>query len=94
MSGIEILLNDSRGVYIPQNFAEIYDWGLRPQDKEVLLLGPDSESYWYVWEAVLDGLTYTDKNGNVWRLYQEGDLFAFCEELMTDEERENFFGER
>jgi hypothetical protein len=29
----------------------------------------------------------------VWRLYQDGDLFCYCEKLMTDEEYYDFFGE-
>jgi len=39
---------------------------------------------------ILNNARYTDKNGNVWRLMQDGDLWAYCFELMTDEEKENF----
>ena len=99
MSGIEILLNDSRGVYIPQTFAETFDmegWGVSDKDRDILLAGPDykeNEFYWETWDSVLSNASYTDKNGNIWHLSQEGDLFAYCDHLMTDEEYENFFGE-
>ena len=98
MSGVEILLNDSRGVYIPQNFAENFnmkDWGVIDEERDVLLAGPspENESYWDVWHDVLSNSSYKDKNDNIWYLTQDGDLFAYCDPLMTDEEYENFFGE-
>ena len=97
MSGIEILLNDSRGVYIPQNFAEFFDmrrWGVSDEHRDILLAGPHmaNDSYWDVWYEVLSDCSRTDSNGNVWYLWQDGDLFTFCENLMTDEEYEDFFG--
>jgi len=98
MSGFEILMSDSRGVYIPQNFAESYhmdQWGVSDHDRDCLLSGPDyteNEFYWEAWENVVSNACYIDKNGNVWRLWQEGDLFSYCLELMTDEEYCNFFG--
>lgn len=96
MSGIDILLSDSRGVYIPQNFVEIFDaedWGIKDEDRDVLLAGPDHEHYWETWDSVTVSASYTDKNGNIWYLWQDGDLFAICDHLMTDEEYEGFFGE-
>lgn len=39
------------------------------------------------------GHTSLDKDGHAWRLYQDGDLFATCDELMSDEEYEELFGE-
>lgn len=98
MSGVELLLNDSRGIYIPQNFAENFNmdqWGVRDEDRDILLLGPndaENEWYWEVWENVLSNASYIDEKGNHWHLWQEGDLFAYCSELMTDEEYVNFFG--
>lgn len=93
MSGIEILASDSRGVYVPQFFAEYCsdNWnGIHPDDLQVLVEGPENEWYWETWDSVLTTAKYVDKNGNEWYLYQDGDLFAICDELMTDEERENF----
>jgi hypothetical protein len=95
MSGIEILLSDSRGVYIPKHFSEnfiLWD-GVSDADREILESGPENELYWDVWDSVTRDATYTDSEGNVWRLHQDGDLFAYCEELMTDEEYYGFFGE-
>ena len=94
MSGIEILLSDSRGVYIPRDFAMYFEDmdGVSAEDMEILKAGPDAENYWDAWDCVLQNATATH-NGNVWRLYQDGDLFAYCEALMTDEEYYGFFGE-
>ena len=98
MSGVEILLDSHHGVYIPQIFAEncIPGWVSGSEwDLNVLKTGPDPEndSYWDVWTWVVDNATHIDKQGNTWKLYQDGDLFAYCEELMTDEEKTNLWGE-
>ena len=97
MSGVTILLNDSRGVYIPQNFVEIYNpthWGFAEDDEDIAALrkGPEDEWYWDAWNNVLARAESTDGSGNVWRLSQDGDLFAYCEAYMTTEEYVNFFG--
>lgn len=95
MSGIEILLSDNRGVYIPRDFADFGgNWdGVTAEDIEILQAGPDHADYWEAWSAIERDASYTDEKGNVWRLYQDGDLFAYCEALMTDEEYYNFFGD-
>lgn len=93
MFGTKILLSDHHGVYIPKIFSEDFGgWGLLHEDV-VDLADPENESYWETWSSVLDYATYKDENGNTWRLWQDGDLFAYCEELMTEEERNNFFGD-
>jgi hypothetical protein len=88
MSGIELLLDDHRGVYIPRDFIDSFDdWeGINDEDRETLS-SPDNEWYWEAWDNVLSNATYTDRYGNVWRLHQDGALFAYCEELMTYEEK-------
>lgn len=93
--GIQILLDSNRGVYIPQLFAEdCEEWGgISAEEKETLLAGPGAEWYWEAWEDVLNSATYTDADGNLWRLWQDGDLFAICDELMTDDDYMAFFGE-
>lgn len=94
MSGVELLLSDSRGVYIPRDFAtECPGWKMTYADRKILEAGPDDEDYWDTWNSVTQYASYIDKNGNTWYLWQDGDLFAFCHELMTDEEYENLFGE-
>lgn len=92
-NGIELLLTDARGIYIPRDFAMYFEDmdHVSDEDMEILKAGPDHEQYWDAWDAVLQNASNV-VNGKVWRLYQDGDLFAYCEELMTDEEYQNFFG--
>lgn len=94
MSGVEILISDSWGVYIPQQFATNFlGWnGVSAENLAILEDGPENELYWEVWDAATRDASYTDRDGNVWLLWQDGDLFCYCEELMDDEEFCNFFG--
>lgn len=97
MNAIEILLDGSRGIYIPQNFAEKFDlrlWSnIDEDDIETIAKGPhDNEWYWEAWQDILDNAQYKYQ-GRTWHLWQDGDLFAYCEELMTEKERKDFFGE-
>ena len=96
MSGIKLLVSDHHGVYIPQAFVEGFDtikWGLSDKDVSDVAGGPDKcDWYWDAWESILNCAECTDENGNVWHLWQDGDLWAYCESLMDDEEYENFFG--
>lgn len=100
MSGMHLLLSDHRGVFIPRDYAEMFDFdstvtdgwaGVKETDLEILRAGPDHELYWEAWDSVLLDANYTDKQGNEWRLWQDGDLWMFCEKLMTDEEFEALF---
>jgi len=96
MSGIEILFSDASGMYIPQRFAEecVGVWeNYDSEDIEILMSGPEHESYWDAWHEVLSTATFTDSKGDVWTLHQDGDLFAVCVECMTPEEYRNFFDE-
>lgn len=96
MSGIEILIDYHHGIYLPSYFARHYssNWsGADVADLEILERGPEDESYWDAWDAVIRDSFHVDKDGKHWTLYQDGDLFAYCEEKMTEEEYKNFFGE-
>jgi hypothetical protein len=99
MSGMKMLLDGSRGIYVPSNFVEHYDvseWGFNEDESDIATLaeGPDSDFYWDAWHNVLGSAEYFDENDNRWFLVQDdGDLWAMCEALMTDEEYESFFGE-
>ena len=88
-----LILDDNRGIYIPKNFAEEFDWtafqGVTEEQRETLLDGPDGESYWDVWEEVTNNLKYMDKDGNEWTLFQDGAVWFICAEEMTEEELEN-----
>ncbi len=91
-SGIALLLNSARGVYIPQNFVECVDadeWHLSEYDVKELS-DYNNEFYWDAWNSVLDNAYFVDDRGNKWTLFQDGDLWALCFELMTDEELDNF----
>lgn len=95
MEAVSILLSDARGIYIPRDFVQGFDvreWGLpkHPDDWaiEICASGPDTEDYWEAWDSILNEAKYC-KDGHVWRLHQDGDLFAICYELMTDEEKKN-----
>jgi hypothetical protein len=99
--GVELLLADTRGIYIPQNFAEEIDLnlhfdvikgGVTEKQMEVLLNGPTEELYWEVWDEILNGFEGQDAEGNIWTLYQDGDLFLICDALMTLKEKKDFFG--
>lgn len=95
MQAVEILLNDARGVYIPRDFVEGFDvtkWNLDPDSWAVqtCLAGPDdNDNYWDAWAEILSLAQY-ERDGKYWDLHQDGDLFAYCLELMTDEEKQNF----
>lgn len=96
MSGMQLLVTDWHGQYVPQHFVNSFvteDWNISEEDAKHLAARPESECYWDVWNAVLDMAEHIDTDGNVWHLWQDGDLFAFCVDLMTDEEYKNFFGE-
>ena len=99
MSGIHILYSEQRGINIPRdfisdNFPEVEKvWKISKQDIEAVLEGPDGEDYWDAWAEICGNAEFTDGNGNKWNLYQDGDLFIYCRELMTTEEYKDFFGE-
>jgi|SRR5690606_27013311 len=89
-------INSAHGVYIPQVFAEIVNRelvsGVNDYDWKTINDGPDNEWYWEAWDNVLNNATI--KHDDVdYQLYEDGDLFLYCYELMTNEEKENLFGE-
>lgn len=92
MSGLTLLIDGHHGVYVPQVFAEQFDlneWRINLPD-QLELQDIDNLYYWDTWNDVLTNAKYIDKDGHVWTLWQDGDLWAVCEELLTEEERENF----
>lgn len=71
-----LLVDESRGVYVPMTFAKRYSQFLSEADKDVLLAGPDHPEYLDCWDDVLQNTTITDNAGLKYHLYQDGDLFA------------------
>lgn len=73
------IVDGAWGIYIPQRFAERFDaaaWGISADDTATLLSGPDAEFYWETWDDVTASASHTDKDGKVWALEPDGDLFA------------------
>ena len=85
-SDVILYADSSRGVYIPQYFAESIKrelvTGVSDQDWKDLELDPygeDSENYWWAWESVLDNAR-VHYNGKEYLLFQDGDLFLISED--------------
>lgn len=89
--GVYLLVDSLHGQYIPQVFLERYpEWKVSEFTKNEIQAGPDSEYYLDAWSDLIDDATFTDPEGNVFTLYNDGDLWALCPALMTDEEKSNF----
>jgi len=95
MNSLELLLNSSRGIYIPKNFVDDFDmtlWkGIDSYDINTCT-DIENEFYWAAWDNILQNAEL-HLNGHVYRLWHDGDLWLYCYELMTDEEKSNFFEE-
>lgn len=94
LDAVSLLVADTWGVYVPQEFVERFnlaDWSIDPESwaANTCAEGPDNHDYWEAWEEILRKAEYKE-DGHVWRLYQDGDLWALCDELMSDEEKQNF----
>lgn len=104
---IILLVDSAHGQYCPLVLMHYLqggrtkplEWGITPQQVEVLIKGADypggedwSQTYWDTWITVLSDAEYTDSAGKKWRLFQDGDVFAYCDELLTDEQRGELFG--
>ena len=96
MSGLCLLVDSNQGTHIPMIFAnmlaEAWD-NCDAEDLEALKAGLDHDEYWDAWDMVLSNASCIDTDGNKWTLWQDGDLWAICTDLMDDEEYEEFFGE-
>ena len=95
MSILKLLLSDVRGIYIPQKFYCVFNlsyWNINSDTVEGIddLSSPENDFYWDTWEIVLNNAFFIDKDGHKWTLYQDVDLWAICDDLMTDEEKYNF----
>jgi hypothetical protein len=78
MDTIICLIDGAAGIYVPRNFYERFDldsWNLDTADLKDLS-NPYNDLYWDAWDDVLRNAEFHDDNGHIWRLYQDGDLFA------------------
>ena len=97
MRGMDLIISDANGVYIPKIFAEAsaiaegFGWEISEEDREILKVGPEHEHYWETWDDVLASAKYMDEKGYVWRLYEDGDLFVACWELINEAREEKFY---
>ena len=66
--------------------------GIRLSDLKILQ-DPEHEEYYDAWTDVLDKAVHIDESLNKWRLWQDGDLWMVCPELMSDDDYYNFYGE-
>ncbi len=90
-SSAELLLCDSRGIYIPRDFAtEVIRECVQNVDDEqwsILESGPEHEYYWDVWSEVEQVARITPrKSQTVYYLYQDGDLWMIPENATWPEE--------
>jgi len=102
MDAVVLILSDARGIYIPRDFLtdnqnEIVwkhceAWGLTKEnfDRWREAVNPNDDYYWEAWDWILSNAKYTTEEGDVYHLYQDGDLWGLCYDKMTDEEKENF----
>jgi hypothetical protein len=76
--------SDSRGVYIPRDFASEFHRkhrdsahveGVTREQFAILEEGADQEDYWDTWEDVLRDARVIDRAGNQYTLHQDGDLW-------------------
>ena len=98
MTGLRLLVSDNAGVYVPQRFFQDFScevWGIDPNGSEADTIweGPHADWYWETWDDILYTAFYVDSKGYRWALYQDGDLWAICPQLMSDDEYKDFFGE-
>jgi hypothetical protein len=87
----QLLLSDSHGVYIPQLYCsdisedECEDLSVSWEDVKVCQSGPDSELYWEAWQSICDSAEW-EENLEMWRLLQNGDLWAVKADCEIPEE--------
>lgn len=89
-------LSDSRGVYIPRDFANSFAdraahvAGVDADTWAILESGPDNESYWDAWQEVCDNATVTDENGVKYRVEQNGDCWLVPHGMQWDDKTETY----
>lgn len=83
-----VLLDESRGIYIPQMFIrrEAHVWqGVSDDNKAILASGPDHPEYQDAWDEVLQNAIHIDDEGITWRLEHDGDLWMVPENAVDPE---------
>jgi hypothetical protein len=101
--GMLLWLSDSRGQYIPRDFAKSFAdrdksvSGVKAEDWECLDIGPWNEAedkpndwYWEAWESVCQDATITDEKGVKYFVYQDGDCWLVPQGMQWNDENETF----
>ena len=85
-----LLVDESRGLYIPQAFINRYvGWeGISDENSDILRAGPDHPEYMEAWDEVLENATWVDGQGIKFRLEQDGDLWAVPVDAINPNESE------
>lgn len=95
MENIILFADDSRGIYIPQYFAEAvkqeFVQGITEEQWRDLESGPEGEHYWDTWETVLNTASVL-KDGLTYSLHQDGDLWLVDFDNASEEDLTNLFG--
>jgi hypothetical protein len=87
----QLLLGDSHGRFIPQLYCsdisedDCEDFSISWEDVRLCQSGPDEELYWEAWQSILDSAEY-EEGGEMWRLLQNGDLWAVKADCEIPEE--------
>ena len=83
---VQLLLTDARGIYLPHDFAQSFvvrESGL-DDDMTICATNPDHQYYWEAWENILNEGTIEGADGKIWRLHQDGDLWAIRADVEID----------
>ena len=102
---IMLWLNDSRGQYIPRDFAKSFAdraksvTGVSDEQWAILEHGPDggldsedgpNERYCEVWCDVEDRAVITDDDGNKFQIHNDGDCWLVPVDMEWDDEQGTF----
>lgn len=89
-------LSDARGMYIPRDFAQSFEdrdtyvSNVSADDWAILEYGPEHEHYWDVWNDVEQNARITNLQGDIFRVYQDGDCWLIPIGMEHDEESDFF----
>lgn len=105
MRGIKLLVDEQSTDDVIKKFVNQADIGRRigqwngigGDDGHNIVLsdlreGHKGRYYWDARSYLLRNATLTDSSECVWKLFQNGSLYAYCKELMTDEDTSALFG--
>lgn len=84
----QLLLDESRGIYIPLAFVLNFDWrawNVSQEDLDTISNGPEDPEYWEAWDNVLRTAKF-EQDGKTFYLEQDGDLFTVEESIDKESE--------